>query len=69
MERVAVVLHLKDRETGAAVRKVWRFQRQGVETYTRAGVQAELVQMFQDIQRRGLQLDLWYTDDLVGEVS
>ena len=27
MERVAVVMHLKDRETGSAV-KVWRFQRQ-----------------------------------------
>ena len=40
-----------------------------MEMYTRASVQADVVERFPDIQQRGLQLELWYTDDLAGEVS
>ena len=67
MERIAVVLHLKDKEIGPTIKKVWRFS--SMEEYTRAQVQSEIVELFPDIQRRGLQLELWYTDDLAGDVS
>ena len=69
MERVAVVLHLRDKEIGPTVKKVWRFRKNGIEEYTRAQVQSEIVDLFPDIQRRGLHLELWYTDDLAGDVS
>ena len=58
MERVAVQLHLVDRETGPIVTKVWRFDSENVCNATRASVQEELVQLFPDISRRGLKFNL-----------
>ena len=69
MERAVVVLHLKDRDAGPTVKKIWRFGKESVEEYTRSSVQRELVELFLDIQRRGLKFELWYTDDLAGKVS
>ena len=69
MERIAVVLHLKSREAGQTVKKLWRFSKKNLEEYTRAGVQSELVQLFPNIQRHGLQFELWHKDDFAGNVS
>lgn len=69
MERVAVKLHLGERETGPLVTKVWRFHADKVCDATRASVQEELVQLFPDVSRRGLKFNLWYLDELAGEVS
>ena len=46
MERLAVQLHLVDRETGPIVTKVWRFDGENVCNATRASVQEELVELF-----------------------
>ena len=35
-------------------------------SYTRGVVETELVQLFPNISRRGLKLNLWYVDDLAG---
>ena len=45
MERVAVVLHLRDKEIGPTVKKVWRLKKNGIEEYTRAQVQSEIVDL------------------------
>ena len=34
MERAVVVLHLKDRDAGPTVKKIWRFGKESVEEYT-----------------------------------
>jgi len=65
MERAVVELHLKS----DSVRKVWRFQPELINDYTRSIVEDELVQLFPDISRRGLKLNLWYEDDIAGDVS
>lgn len=39
------------------------------DDYTRSVVEDELVQLFPDISRRGLKLNLWYEDDIAGDVS
>ena len=68
MERVAVQLHLGHRsEGGPTVSKVWRFS--STEQYTRKRVQEELVSLFPDVRRRDLKFQLWYYDDLAGELS
>ena len=64
MERVVVVLHIGS----ADVRKVWRFDTNSIKQYVRAGVEAELVELFPDVARKGLKFDLWYEDDLAGKV-
>ena len=68
MERVVVQLHVGD-SPEAVVKKVWRFDTSIIEQYDRGGVEAELVQLFPDVARKGLKFDLWYVDDLAGEVS
>ena len=64
MVRVVIHLHL----SGAVVKKVWRFDQCSIQQYTRASVESELVQLFPDVSRKGLKFDLWYEDDLAGEV-
>ena len=68
MERVVVQLHAGD-SPEAVVKKVWRFDTSNIEQYDRGGVEAELVQLFPDVARKGLKFELWYVDDLAGEVS
>ena len=57
----------------AVVKKVWRFatiyDTSNIEQYDREAVEAELVQLFPDVARKGLEFDLWYVDNLAGEVS
>ena len=62
--RVAVYLHIGD----GIVKKVWRFLNDDIHNYTRATVQNEIVQLFPDIDRKNLKLQMWYTDELVGKV-
>ena len=60
MERVAVILHLGEAST---VRKVWRFDASKQSTYTRKKIEGELLS-----ERKGLRFEVFYEDDLVGEV-
>ena len=62
-----VHLHVNP-EPGSVVKKVWRFDTTSIKHYSRVAVQAELVQLFPDVSRRGLKFDMWYEDDLAGEV-
>ena len=66
-EKVAVHLHVGEE---AIVKKVWRFSKseEDIISYTRLLVQQELIQLFPDINRKGLKLEMWYTDALVGDV-
>lgn len=68
MERVVVLLHVSSDSGGAGVKKVWRFDTSRIENYTRASVEAELVQLFPDVARKELKFNLWYEDDLAGKV-
>ena len=65
MERVVVLLNVG---SGAVVKKVWRFDTTRIDEYERAAVEAELVQLFPDVTRKGLKFDLWYEDELAGKV-
>ena len=65
MERVVILVHV---DSGPTVKKVWRFDTSKIQLYDRASAEAELVQLFPDVARKGLKFDLWYTDDLAGEV-
>ena len=65
LERVIVLLHLKSEN----IPKVWRFDPLCINQYTRKDVEYELIGLFPDISRRGLKLNLWYEDDLAGDVS
>lgn len=62
-------LYVGDSTEAVVVKKVWRFDPRRIEQYDRAGVEAELVELFPDVARRGLRFDLSYVDDLAGEVS
>ena len=64
-ERVAVILHLGE---SATVRKVWRFDSSQRSTYTRKRIEEELLSLFPDVERKGLRFEVFYEDDLVGEV-
>ena len=66
MERVVVCLHVGSSDS---IKKVWRFDVNRITEYTRKKVESELVQLFPDIARKGLKLNIWYLDDLAGEVS
>ena len=57
MERVVVQLHAGD-SPEAVVKKVWRFDTSNIEQYDRGAVEAELVQLFPDVARKGLKFDL-----------
>jgi len=65
MDRVIVLLHLKSQ----CIHKLWRFDPSSIGQYTRTEAENELVQLFPDIARRNLKLNLWYEDDFAGEVS
>ena len=39
-----------------------------ISEYEQAAVEAELVQLFPDVSRKGLKLEMWYEDDLAGKV-
>ena len=65
MSIVVVQLHVGD-SPEAVVKKVWRFDASNIEQYDREAVEAELVQ---HVARKGLKFDLWYVDNLAGEVS
>ena len=65
MERAIVELHLKS----DSVRKVWQFHPEMTDDYIRSVVEDELVQLFPDISRRVFKLNLWYEDDIAGDVS
>jgi len=43
--------------------------RDDTRLYTRAIVKDQLVQLFPDISSRSLKLNLWYEDDIAGDVS
>ena len=65
MERVAVIFHLGESST---VRKVWRFDSSKRSTYTRKQIEEELLSLFPDVEHKGLRFEVFYEDDLVGEV-
>uniref|UniRef100_A0A1X7TS05 Uncharacterized protein n=1 Tax=Amphimedon queenslandica TaxID=400682 RepID=A0A1X7TS05_AMPQE len=64
-EKVAVLLHVDDR----CIKKAWRFDDSRISFYTRDMVEADLIQLYPDIARKGHKLDLWYFDELIGEVK
>lgn len=49
--------------------KIWRFDVNRIVDYTRRSVEADLIQLFPDIARKGLKLRMWYVDEFAGEVS
>ena len=67
MERVADILHLGESST-YTVRKVWRLYSSKRSTYTRKQIEEELLSLFPDVERKGLGFEVFYEDDLVGEV-
>ena len=56
-------------EQQGTVTKIWRFYVNRISDYTRRSVEADLIQLFPDIARKGLKLRMWYIDELAGEVS
>lgn len=40
-----------------------------IEQYNRASVEVELVKLLPNVTCKGLRFDLWYVDNLAGEVS
>ena len=65
MKRVAVILHLGESTT---VRKVWRFDSSKRSTYTRKQIEEEFLSLFPDVERKGLRFEVFYEDELVGEI-
>ena len=61
-EKVAVSLHVGDR----CIKKAWRFDDSHIFFYTRDMVEADIIQLYPDIARKGHKLDLWYFDELIG---
>ena len=53
MERVVVQLHVGDSPEAVVKKKVWRFDTSNIEQYDRGAVEAELVQLFPDVARKG----------------
>ena len=43
----------------AVVKKLWRFDSSNIEQYDRRAVEAELVQLFPDVARKGLKFNPW----------
>ena len=58
-EKVAVILYVGD----GTVKKVWRFTSEEIRKYSKETVQQSLIKLFPDIDRKGLKLKMWYTDE------
>lgn len=65
--KVAVALHTSNCQE-PAIKKVWRFDSTKIREYSREGVEKELASLFPDASSRRLRLELWYLDELVGQV-
>ena len=65
MEKIKVILHVGD----AAVVKLWRFERSKIVDYSRNEVEAVLIDLFPDVQKKGLRLEMYYEDELVGRIT
>ena len=51
------------------VQKVWRYNDQTIESYTRDQVEKELTELFPVIKSKRLRLELTYEDSFVGKVK
>ena len=58
-------LHVGD----AAVVKLWRFDPSKIVEYSRNEVEAMLIDLFPDVQKKGLCLEMYYEDELVGKIT
>ena len=65
MEKLKVILHVGD----TAVVKLWRFDASKIAEYTRNDVEAMIVDLYPDVKKKGLRLDMYYEDELVGKVT
>ena len=63
--KIAVVLHEGEKET----KKIWRFNKDLCREYTKSGVLKEIGLLFPHVEKKGLQLELFHFDDLVGKVD
>ena len=50
------------------MKTVLRFDSSKRSTYTRKQIEEELLSLFPDVERKGLRFEVFYEDDLVGEV-
>ena len=51
------------------VQKVWRYDEETIESYTRDHVEKELTELFPVIKSKRLRLEINYEDFLVGKVT
>ena len=65
MEKLKVILHVGD----AAVVKLWRFDPSKIVEYSRNEVEAMLIDLFPDVQKKRLRLEMYYEDELVGKIT
>ena len=66
MEKLKVILHVGD----AAVVKLWRFDPSKIVEYSRNEVEAMLIDLkFPDGQKKGLRLEMYCEDKLVGKIT
>ena len=63
--KVAVVLHSGPN----TVKKAWRFNCLDTRLYTLASIETELIQLFPEVQEKGLGLRLSYQDDIIGTIN
>ena len=63
--KVAIELHEGEHST----KKVWRFNVDSVQQYSRDVVEAEIISLFPHIQAKGLRLNLFHFDEIAGKVK
>ena len=65
MEKLKVILHVGD----TAVVKLWRFDSSKIVEYTRNEVEAMIIDLYPDVKKKGLRLEMYYEDELVGKIT
>ena len=65
VERIAIALRVGD----ADIKKAWRYHSDHISKYTRKEVENKIIELFPDFDRKGLKLEMWYQDELIGDVS
>ena len=65
MEKLKVILHVGD----TAIVKLWRFDPSKIVEYSRNEVEAMLIGLYPDVQKKGLRLEMYYEDELVGKIT
>ena len=68
MERLRKV-RIEWRNGDENVRKVWRFDAENLEIYSRKHLEKELADMFPQLKSKGYRLEHSYEDSLVGKIT